>query len=138
MKALITKLVSSDAGIAALVLRVPVGLTLAAHGAQKLFAWFGGYGLDGTGQYMASLGLEPGFLMALLAGSAEFFGGLALALVNHPELEVVHQHVLVIVHQQLTGAGAQHWLQASQGQLRTNKFSQSYRRRCSYVVHAGM
>ena len=71
MKALITKLVSSDAGIAALVLRVPVGLTLAAHGAQKLFAWFGGYGLEGTGQYMASLGLEPGFLMALLAGSVQ-------------------------------------------------------------------
>lgn len=80
MKALITKLVSSDAGIAALVLRVPVGLTLAAHGAQKLFAWFGGYGLEGTGQYMASIGLEPGYLMALLAGSAEFFGGLALVL----------------------------------------------------------
>ena len=79
MKAVVTKLVSSNAGVAALVLRVPVGLTLAAHGAQKLFAWFGGYGLEGTGQYMASLGLEPGFLMALLAGSAEFFGGLALA-----------------------------------------------------------
>lgn len=80
MKALFQKVVSSDAGVAALVLRLPVGLTLAAHGAQKLFAWFGGYGLEGTGQYMASLGLEPGYLMALLAGSAEFFGGLALAL----------------------------------------------------------
>ncbi|MAQ00909.1 MAG: DoxD-like family protein [Alteromonadaceae bacterium] len=80
MNELVSKLVSSNAGVAALVLRVPVGLTLAAHGAQKLFAWFGGYGLEGTGQYMASLGLDPGFLMALLAGSAEFFGGLALAL----------------------------------------------------------
>lgn len=80
MKALFQKVVSSDASFAALVLRLPVGLTLAAHGAQKLFAWFGGYGLEGTGQYMASLGLEPGYLMALLAGSAEFFGGLALAL----------------------------------------------------------
>lgn len=80
MKALFRNVVSSNAGVAALVLRLPVGLTLAAHGAQKLFAWFGGYGLEGTGQYMASLGLEPGYLMAFLAGSAELFGGLALAL----------------------------------------------------------
>lgn len=73
-------LFNSNGGFAALVLRVPVGLILAAHGAQKLFAWFGGYGLEGTGQWMASIGLEPGYLMALLAGSAEFFGGLALVL----------------------------------------------------------
>ncbi|MDX1633238.1 MAG: DoxX family protein [Marinobacter sp.] len=71
-------LLQSNAGFAALILRVPVGLILAAHGAQKLFGWFGGYGLEGTGQWMASIGLEPGYLMALLAGGAEFFGGLAL------------------------------------------------------------
>lgn len=62
------------------LLRVPVGLVLAAHGAQKLFGWFGGYGLEATGQWMASIGLEPGLLMATLAGSAEFFGGIALML----------------------------------------------------------
>lgn len=73
-------LFGSTGGLAAFVLRVPVGLILAAHGAQKLFGWFGGYGLEGTGQWMASIGLEPGYLMALMAGSAEFFGGLALAL----------------------------------------------------------
>ena len=77
---IVKKLLQSDAGLAALVLRVPVGLVLAAHGAQKLFAWFGGYGLEGTGQWMASIGLEPGYLMATLAGSAQFFGGLALVL----------------------------------------------------------
>ncbi|WP_430462631.1 DoxX family protein [Thalassolituus sp. LLYu03] len=77
---LINRVLSSKAGLAALILRVPVGLILAAHGSQKLFAWFGGYGLEGTGQWMASIGLEPGYLMALLAGSAEFFGGLALVL----------------------------------------------------------
>lgn len=70
----------SDAGWAGLVLRVPIGMILAAHGSQKLFAWFGGHGLEGTGQWMASVGLNPGFLMALLAGSAEFFGGVALML----------------------------------------------------------
>jgi len=76
----IIQLLTSNAGLAATVLRIPVGLILAAHGAQKLFAWFGGYGLEGTGQWMASIGLEPGYLMALAAGSAEFFGGLALVL----------------------------------------------------------
>jgi len=79
-KQTVQKVLKSDAGIAALVLRIPVGIILAAHGAQKLFGWFGGYGLEGTGQWMASIGFEPGYLMALLAGSAEFFGGIALIL----------------------------------------------------------
>lgn len=65
---------------APVLLRVPVGMVLAAHGAQKLFGWFGGYGLEATGQWMASIGLEPGLLMATLAGSAEFFGGIVLML----------------------------------------------------------
>ncbi|MFA6163859.1 MAG: DoxX family protein [Methylobacter sp.] len=80
MKNLIKKAVVSDAGLESIILRVPIGLILAAHGSQKLFGWFGGYGLDGTGQWMASVGLNPGFFMALLAGSAEFFGGVALIL----------------------------------------------------------
>nr|WP_136250597.1 DoxX family protein [Ningiella ruwaisensis] len=63
-----------------LALRLAAGLIFTAYGAQKLFGWFGGYGLEGTGQFMSSLGLEPGYLMALLAGSAEFFGGLLLLL----------------------------------------------------------
>lgn len=75
---LIQRFIATDAGWGAVALRVPVGIIFLAHGAQKLFGWFGGYGLDGTGQFMASIGLEPGYLMALLAGSAEFFGGLAL------------------------------------------------------------
>ncbi|MCG9713588.1 DoxX family protein [Shewanella insulae] len=79
-KQTLIKLLNSDAGLAPLVLRLPLGLIFAAHGAQKLFGWFGGYGLEGTGQWMASVGFEPGYLMALLAGSAEFFGGLALVL----------------------------------------------------------
>lgn len=71
---------NSQAGVAALILRVPVGLVLAAHGAQKLFGWFGGGGLAGTAQWLSSIGIEPSYLMALLAGGAEFFGGLALVL----------------------------------------------------------
>ena len=75
---LIDRLLSTNAGWAPLALRIPVGIIFVAHGAQKLFGWFGGYGLEGTGQWMGSLGLNPGTLMALLAGGAEFFGGLAL------------------------------------------------------------
>jgi putative oxidoreductase len=72
------RILATDDGAGALVLRIPVGIIFAAHGAQKLFGWFGGYGLDGTGQFFASVGLTPGYLMALLAGLVEFFGGLAL------------------------------------------------------------
>jgi len=77
---MINKTLVSDAGIGALVIRVPVGAVLTAHGAQKLFGWFGGHGLEGTGQWMASVGFEPGYSMALMAGSVEFFGGIALIL----------------------------------------------------------
>ena len=77
---LIKNILATNDSFANLVLRVPTGIILAAHGSQKLFAWFGGYGLEGTGQWMESIGLAPGFLMALLAGSAEFFGGIALIL----------------------------------------------------------
>ena len=60
-------------------IRLGVGIVMAAHGAQKLFGWFGGYGLEGTGQFFAeNLGLKPGILMAALAGGTEFFGGLLL------------------------------------------------------------
>ncbi|TRY33118.1 DoxX family protein [Aliiglaciecola sp. M165] len=79
-KSFLTKVFNSESGFGALALRVPVGVIFMAHGAQKLFGSFGGYGLEGTGQWMASIGLEPGYLMALLAGSAEFFGGLFILL----------------------------------------------------------
>ena len=76
----INRLMTTEAGFAALALRIPTGIIFIAHGAQKLFGLFGGYGLEGTGQWMASIGLAPGYQMALLAGSAEFFGGIALLL----------------------------------------------------------
>jgi putative oxidoreductase len=80
MNASFKALFSTRAGYGITVLRIIVGIIFMAHGSQKLFGMFGGYGLEGTGQYMASLGLNPGYLMALLSGSAEFFGGLALFL----------------------------------------------------------
>ena len=77
---LVQRMLSTDNGAGALALRIPVGIIFAAHGAQKLFGWFGSYGLEGTGQFFGSIGLTPGYLMALLAGLVEFFGGLALVL----------------------------------------------------------
>ena len=62
-----------------LILRLVVGLGLAAHGAQKLFGWFGGYSIAGTGQFFEGLGFRPGRLHAVQAGLAEVFGGLFLA-----------------------------------------------------------
>ncbi|MGJ7511256.1 DoxX family protein [Variovorax sp. GT1P44] len=72
------RLLATNAGWGTLAMRLTAGIIFAAHGSQKLFGWFGGYGLEGTGQWMQSIGLAPGYLMALLAGAAEFFGGLAL------------------------------------------------------------
>jgi len=72
------KLFATRAGWSALALRLPVGIIFAAHGAQKLFGWFGGHGLAGTAQWLESIGIAPGYPMALLSGGAEFFGGLAL------------------------------------------------------------
>jgi putative oxidoreductase len=61
--------------------RIALGVIMAAHGAQKLFGWFGGYGLQGTAGYFAQqLGMTPGVFWAALTGSGEFFGGVLLTL----------------------------------------------------------
>ncbi len=84
MKHIIKNIVQSNTdtatAITSVLLRLPAALIFTAHGAQKLFGAFGGYGLEGTAGWMESIGLTPGYLLALLAGSAEFFGGLALLL----------------------------------------------------------
>ena len=66
-----------DSGL--LLARVVFGLLMAAHGSQKLFGWFGGYGLAGTGGFFESLGFRPGKLFAAAAGGTEFAAGLLVA-----------------------------------------------------------
>lgn len=66
-----------DVGL--LVLRVVLGVIFAAHGAQKLFGAFGGPGLRGTAGFHGQLGIKPPYLMAVLAGLAEFAGGILIA-----------------------------------------------------------
>lgn len=62
--------------IGLLLLRLVIGLLFVGHGAQKLFGWFGGYGLNGTGGWFESIGMKPGVTMALFAGLAELIGGI--------------------------------------------------------------
>ena len=60
-----------------LLARLLIGTIFVAHGSQKLFGWFGGYGLKGTGGFFENaLGMKPGVLFAFVAGAGEFFGGL--------------------------------------------------------------
>ncbi|MCM3666507.1 DoxX family protein [Mesobacillus subterraneus] len=66
--------------IGLLIIRVVIGVLFVAHGAQKLFGWFGGYGLKGTGGWFDSIGMKPGVTMALIAGLAELTGGILFAL----------------------------------------------------------
>ena len=67
-----------DTGI--LILRIFFGLAIAAHGSQKLFGWFGGYGIKRTGEFFEGLGFRPGSAFATAAGLSEFGGGALLAL----------------------------------------------------------
>ena len=66
--------------IALLIIRLVVGLAFVGHGSQKLFGWFGGYGLAGTGGFFESLGFKPGALFAGTAGAGELVGGLLIVL----------------------------------------------------------
>lgn len=67
-------------GIGLLVGRLVLGLLMAAHGAQKLFGWFGGYGLNATGEFMVQLGFPSGRLFASTAAITEVTSGLLVAL----------------------------------------------------------
>jgi putative oxidoreductase len=61
-----------------LIIRVFFGLAMASHGAQKLFGWFGGYGIAKTGGFFETLGFRPGAAFATAAGVSEMSGGLLL------------------------------------------------------------
>jgi putative oxidoreductase len=65
--------------IGLLLVRVVIGLIMAAHGAQKLLGWFGGYGLRGTGEFFVQLGFQPGPAFAAAASISEIVSGLLVA-----------------------------------------------------------
>jgi len=66
--------------LGALLLRGVIGPLFVGHGTQKLFAWFGGHGIEGTGGFFETLGLRPGKRHAQAAGLAETTGGALLTL----------------------------------------------------------
>jgi putative oxidoreductase len=66
-----------DAGL--MLFRLVLGLMIAAHGAQKLLGWFGGYGLAGTAGFFDTMGFRPGRLFATAASLGEVGGGLLMA-----------------------------------------------------------
>lgn len=68
----------SDVGL--LLIRVVFGSLMSAHGAQKLLGWFGGRGLNVTGEFFVKLGFRPGRSYATLASSAETIGGACVVL----------------------------------------------------------
>ena len=95
-------MISMDLAIS--ILRVVLGLLFIGHGAQKLFGWFGGYGLSGTAQFFESLGINPPKFWAFIAGAAEFLGGLGLALGLFTPLAAA-----AIIGVMLTAIAKVHW-----------------------------
>ena len=67
-------------GVGLLIARVVIGLVMAAHGTQKLFGWFGGYGLNATGEFMVNLGFNQGRAFAAMASIVEITSGVLVAL----------------------------------------------------------
>jgi putative oxidoreductase len=91
------------------IIHVTVGLLLAGHGAQKLFGWFNGHGLETTGGFMETLGMRPGRHMALASGASEFFGGALLALGLATPLAAVLIGATMLVASRTAHAGKGPW-----------------------------
>ena len=89
------------------LLRIAAGAWMIPHGAQKLFGAFGGGGLSGTAGFFSQIGLEPAFVLALLAGLGEFVGGilLAIGLFTRPAAAVTIFALLVAVFSVHIGNG---------------------------------
>jgi putative oxidoreductase len=87
-----------------LLLRLVVGLLMAAHGSQKLFGWFGGHGIAGTGMFFESIGFRPGRLFAQVAATTELVSGLLVALgLFGPVGPALMLSVMIVA------AGSVHW-----------------------------
>ena len=98
-----------DAGL--LLMRGMLGAVFVFHGSQKLFGWFGGYGLQATGQWMESIGIPFGLVSATLAGSTEFLGGLLLLTGVATRFETIPMAATMIV----AAATAHQGFDATQG-----------------------
>jgi putative oxidoreductase len=91
-----------DAGL--LLARLVFGVLMAAHGSQKLFGWFGGYGLNGTAGFFEGLGFRPGRLFVTAASVSEIGGGALLALGLFEPIAAA-----LVVSVMIVAAGSVHW-----------------------------
>lgn len=73
---MLSKIFGRFSGFSIIVLRIALGLIFIGHGGQKLFGLWGGPGLSGFEASLQSMGLPYANILALLAASAEFFGGI--------------------------------------------------------------
>jgi putative oxidoreductase len=71
---------SMSVSLGLLILRLVVGLTMAGHGAQKVFGWWGGPGMNGWTASVTKLRIRPATPWAWLAALSELGGGLLFAL----------------------------------------------------------
>src|SRR5665213_2052078 len=94
----------NNINVGLLVVRVVMGLLIAGHGAQKIFGWFGGHGLAGTGGFFEQLGFRPGRAFAAAAGATELGGGVLVAL---GLLGPIGPALVVSV--MIVAAGSVHW-----------------------------
>lgn len=96
---ILSRTLRTDAASAApLVLRLALGSVFVGHGAQKLFGWWGGGGLQATAQYFENnLGLSPGMLHASLAAGGEFFGGILILLGLATRLAAAQAAIIMVV-----------------------------------------
>jgi len=98
----ILDLATISAGL--LLVRIVTGLVMAAHGSQKLFGWFGGHGLTGTGMFLESIGFLPGRTFALIASLTEVVSGILVALgLFGPVGPALMLSVMIVA------AGSVHW-----------------------------
>lgn len=94
---------ANDAAL--LLIRAMLAVVFIYHGAQKLFGWWGGHGIEGTAGWMASIGIPLPTLNAILAGGAEFFGGIVLLLGTGARLAAIPMAFTMAVAVYVTSGG---------------------------------
>jgi putative oxidoreductase len=101
------------ASLGLLLIRLVIGLTFAAHGAQKLFGWFGGYGIEGMTGWFDSIGLKPARPLAILAGVGELLSGIFFAAGFLTPLAALAMVVIMIVAIKTVTGQNGYWITAN-------------------------
>lgn len=100
---IITNRILTNHSVVSLILRLTLGVVFFMHGAQKVLGWYGGGGLEGTAQFMNSLGI-PTF-MAYVSSFWEFLGGIFLIVGFLTRIWALGLVINMIVAMQLAHSG---------------------------------